>query len=279
MSSKITRFAPSPTGLLHLGHAASAARAFGFADANDGTCLLRIEDIDTTRCKPEYEQAIYDDLTWLGFRWPQPVRRQSDHLSDYDRVLQKLRQLGVVYRCFKTRKEILDDIGRAPHGSGNVYHGPSDAQDKDLESERVEQGKPFAWRLSLSACREKLVRFDKLSFIDNGSEIPAEPSRLGDVILARKDVGTSYHLACCHDDALQGITDIVRGVDLLESTHIHRVLQELMDWPVPRYHHHKLLTDENGQRFAKRDKSLTLRAMREQGISAKNVLARANGLG
>lgn len=273
MPSVITRFAPSPTGYLHIGHVASAIKAFGFAKTHDGTCLLRVEDIDRTRCKPEYERAIYEDLDWLGFDWPIPVRRQSDHFKDYALALEHLRDLGVVYRCTKTRKEIMDDIARAPHGIGHVYVRPENEPDED-PGER-----PFAWRLSLATCKQRLgERYDELSFLDNGTRVQANPDLLGDVILARKDVGTSYHLACCHDDAVQGVTDIVRGTDLFESTHIHCLLQELMGWPKPNYHHHELLLDDDGKKFSKRDHAVTIRSMRDEHLAPKNVLAMAGGL-
>lgn len=269
-----TRFAPSPSGYLHLGHAESAAQAFGFARENQGECLLRIEDIDTTRCKPEFETAIYENLQWLGFHWPTPVRRQSDHFADYISVLTRLRDMGLVYRCFKTRKEILEDIARAPHNHDNIYMGPKHILSAKQEGTLLASNQPYAWRLSLQACRSFLgERYQTLSFMNNGETIKANPDTLGDVILARKDVGTSYHLACTHDDALQNITHIIRGVDLLGSTHIHRLLQEIMGWPVPEYHHHPLLTDENGKRYAKRDKALTLKTLRAQGVSPGNVLA------
>jgi glutamyl-Q tRNA(Asp) synthetase len=276
--SVVTRFAPSPSGYLHLGHAASAAKAFGYAEERSGVCLLRIEDIDTTRCKPEFEQAIYEDLAWLGFKWPAPVRKQSDHFADYGQTLKNLRDQNLVYRCFKTRKEILSDISSAPHGRGEVY--VSSPLPKAEEEDALDQNKAFAWRLSIQACRENLgAKFDTLYFSDNGEQIKARPEILGDVILARKDVGTSYHIACTHDDALQDVTDIVRGIDLLDSTHIHRLLQELMNWPVPRYHHHALLVGADGKRYAKRDKALTLRALRQMGTSPENILAQAASLG
>lgn len=268
-----TRFAPSPTGYLHLGHAASAIHAFGLAEKMGGTCLLRIEDIDTTRCKPAYETAIYEDLHWLGFDWPLPARRQSDHFADYQTTLETLIERDLVYRCFKTRKEIMDDIARAPHYLGEPYKGPKQALCSDEETELLSANKPYAWRLSLSACQEYLGRkYNRLSFVNNEQECVAKPDLLGDVILARKDVGTSYHLACCHDDALQNITHIVRGVDLLESTHIHRLLQEIMGWPKPKYFHHELVTDADGKKFSKRDKSLTIQALRKEGLAANDVL-------
>lgn len=275
-----TRFAPSPTGLLHLGHAASAAQAFGYAQEHNGICLLRIEDIDTTRCRPEYTTAIYEDLHWLGFDWPLPVRAQSQHFADYAKTLNRLREMGLVYRCFKTRKEILADIARAPHRHDTPYIRPEGGFSCVEETALLAEGKPYAWRLSLRDCKKHLgARYSELSFLNNCETVMAVPELLGDVILARKDVGTSYHIACTHDDALQGITDIVRGEDLYTCTHIHRLLQELLGWPVPKYHHHKLLVDTDGKRFSKRDQAQTLRALREEFLSAENILARARELG
>ena len=277
MTKPITRFAPSPTGYLHLGHAASARAAFGFAQEREGICLLRIEDIDTTRCKPEFTKAIYEDLSWLGFDWPRNVRIQSEHFDEYAKTLQILRNQDLVYRCFKTRKDILADIERAPHAPAPIYHGPKHPLTDDEVQHLMAIGKPYAWRLSLAKCRDFLGdRFENLYFLNNGQPVKARPEILGDVILARKDVGTSYHLACCHDDAHQGVTDIVRGIDLFESTHIHRLLQELLNWPVPNYYHHPLLVDKYGKRFAKRAKSKTLRAYRQQGLSKDDVLHMAS---
>ena len=267
MNNIVTRFAPSPSGYLHLGHAASAAKAFGFAQEHAGTCLLRIEDIDTTRCKPEFEQAIYEDLTWLGYTWPQPVRRQTDHMDAYTHVIEKLRGMGLVYRCFKTRTEL------AAEGARPIL-------DKSQEQDWVASGKAFAWRLSLDRAQKYLgEKYNQLIFLDHGKPVRVNPALLGDVILARKDIGTSYHVACCHDDYAQGITDIVRGVDLLESTHIHRLLQELLDWPVPHYHHHTLLVGADGKRLSKSKKSRAIRAMRQSGATPDIILAQAGQLG
>jgi len=272
----ITRFAPSPTGHLHLGHAFSAWTAFTAAREAQGRFLLRLEDIDTVRCKPEFVDAILEDLAWLGLEWGEPVRRQSEHFDQYETVLQRLRGLGVVYRCFKTRKEIMDDIARAPHGVGDVYRGPAEPMSPDEEAERLHAGDAYAWRLSLDRCRDRLGdRFDAMRFVEEGKgEIRADPDPLGDAILARKDVGTSYHIAVVHDDALQGITHIVRGVDLYELTPLHVLLQTLLDLPTPVYRHHRLLTDERGERFAKRNKAATLRAMRDAGLTPDQVRAR-----
>jgi glutamyl-Q tRNA(Asp) synthetase len=251
---------------------ANAALAFNFAQKRGGICLLRIEDIDTVRCKPEFETAIYEDLNWLGLTWPEPVHRQSEHMRAYQNTLEKLHKKGVLYRCFKTRSQILKDIARAPHYFGEPYQGPNTAISADEEESLISSGHPYAWRLSLKACQELLGRhYNRISFINNGQETMARPALLGDVILARKDVGTSYHLACCQDDAQQGITHIVRGVDLQDCTHIHRLLQELMNWPTPHYYHHELLLDTDGKRFAKRDQSITVRALRASGKTATQI--------
>ncbi|MBO6766271.1 tRNA glutamyl-Q(34) synthetase GluQRS [Maricaulis sp.] len=271
-----TRFAPSPTGFLHLGHAFSAWTAFSAAREAGGRFILRMEDIDTVRCKPEFDAAILEDLAWLGLEWEEPVRRQSAHFGDFDGVLQRLQERGVVYRCFKTRREILEDIARAPHGVGDVYRGPAEPMSADEEAARVAAGEAYAWRLSLARCRDVLgPRFAAMRFVEEGrGEIIADPDPLGDVVLARKDVGTSYHIAVVHDDALQGITHVIRGVDLFELTPLHVLLQTLLDLPVPVYRHHRLLTDAKGERFAKRNKAATLRVMRAAGETPADIRAR-----
>jgi glutamyl-Q tRNA(Asp) synthetase len=280
MSTFTTRFAPSPTGHLHLGHAYSAMKTFETARAAGGQCLLRIEDIDTTRCKPEFEDQILADLKWLGFDWPTPIRRQSEHLDGYAAVINALAERGLVYRCFKTRKEIAKDIARAPHAPGEgpeglIYPGPETPMSTDEEDERLRNGESFSWRLAIKACRDELGdAFNALMFIEEGRGpdgetglVIAKPDLLGDVILARKDIGTSYHIAACHDDALQGMTHVIRGEDLFFTTHLHVLLQKLMGWPKPIYRHHRLVRDQGGKRFAKRDKSMTLKALREQGFT------------
>jgi glutamyl-Q tRNA(Asp) synthetase len=277
--SFITRFAPSPTGHLHIGHAFSAWTAWHAAVEADGRFLLRLEDIDTVRCKPEFEQVILDDLIWLGLDWEEPVRRQSDHFDDYARVLERLQALGVVYRCFKTRREILEDIARAPHGPGEVYRGPLTPMSADEEAERIANDEAFAWRLSLDHCRDVLgERFASMRYREDGAgEQVADPDPLGDVILARKDVGTSYHIAVVHDDALQGISHVIRGEDLAEMTPLHVLLQTVLDLPTPVYRHHRLLLDENGERFAKRNHSVTLKSLREQGVTPAELRTRFSG--
>ena len=235
-----------------------------------------MEDIDTVRCKPEFDAAILEDLIWLGLDWEEPVRRQSAHFGDFDGVLQRLQERGVVYRCFKTRREILEDIARAPHGVGDVYRGPAEPMSADEEAARIEAGEAYAWRLSLARCRDVLgPHFAAMRFLEDGrGEIAADPDPLGDVVLARKDVGTSYHIAVVHDDALQGITHVIRGVDLFELTPLHVLLQTLLDLPTPVYRHHRLLTDAKGERFAKRNKAATLRAMRAAGETPADIRAR-----
>lgn len=277
--SFITRFAPSPTGHLHIGHAFSAWTAFQAAVAAEGRFILRMEDIDTVRCKREYEPVILDDLIWLGLDWEEPVRRQSEHFDDYARVLGRLEGLGVIYRCFKTRREIIEDIARAPHGPGEVYCGPSAPMGADEEASRIAAGEAFAWRLSLDRCRDALgPRFAAMRYLEDGQgEQIADPDPLGDVILARKDVGTSYHIAVVHDDALQGISHVIRGEDLREMTPLHVLLQTLLDLPTPTYRHHRLLLDENGERFAKRNRSVTLKSLRESGVTPGEVRARFSG--
>ena len=272
----ITRFAPSPTGYLHRGHAYSALTAFRAAQDAGGRFLLRIEDIDATRCRPEYEAAILEDLAWLGLTWEMPVRRQSEHLADYHADIEALRERGLVYRCFKTRKEI--DIGRAPHEPAVPYVGaPLLAAE---EAKRLARGEAFAWRLSLAAAREVLGGFDGLTFVEQGAGpdgetgvIQARPETAGDIVLARKDVGVAYHLAVVHDDALQGVTQVIRGHDLFEAAHIQRLLQALLDLPTPTYRHHGLLIGPDGKRYAKRDKAQTLRELRATGMSAAELRA------
>ncbi|MEM9669722.1 MAG: tRNA glutamyl-Q(34) synthetase GluQRS [Pseudomonadota bacterium] len=266
-----TRFAPSPTGLLHLGHAVSAFHVWKAAEVAGGEVILRIEDIDQTRCKPDYEAAIYEDLEWLGLEWSGEVRRQSDHCEDYQHVIDTLAARGLIYRCFRTRKEVMAEMDRAPHSTPAAFvGGPLSFEE---ESERIERGEAFAWRLSLKAVRETLGnQFDTLGFEEEGEGWQQiDLALFGDVVLARKDTPTSYHLSTTHDDALQAMTHIIRGDDLVSSTSVHVLLQTLMGWPTPVYRHHPLLLDEMGKRFAKRDKSRTLRAMRTDGVSPSEV--------
>ena len=273
-----TRFAPSPTGRLHRGHAYSALTAFTAARAAGGRFLLRIEDIDRERCRPAFEAAIFEDLDWLGLEWEEPVRRQSEHLDDYRAALDRLVGRGLVYRCFRTRREILDEIGRAPHGVETAPYrgGPLEPAD---EADRLARGDAFAWRLSFDAARDSLAEtWNGLTFVEEGcgpagetGVITAAPERAGDVILARKDLGVAYHLAVVVDDALQGVSHVIRGQDLFEAAHIQRLLQALLGLPTPVYRHHRLLLRPDGQRFAKRDTAETLAAIRASGISGADL--------
>jgi len=272
--SVVTRFAPSPTGWLHLGHAFAALFAHEEARKSGGRFLIRLEDIDQTRVRPEYESAIYEDLAWLGIKWEQPVRKQSEHFDDYRAALEKLSALGVLYPCFCTRKEIQDEIsraGQAPHGpDGPLYPGTCRSRSTAEQQERIASGQAYALRLDVAKASSLSVR--DLFWIDlNGGEQKAEPSLFGDVVLARKETPTSYHLAVVVDDALQGITLVTRGEDLFEATHLHRLLQELLGLRVPQWRHHRLITDENGKRLAKRDDAKSLRSLREQGWTAERV--------
>ena len=277
----VTRFAPSPTGFLHRGHAASAWRAWSAAQgAAGGRFILRIEDIDFTRSRPHFEAALLEDLAWLGLAWEAPVRRQSEHMADYRAALDDLFRRGLVYRCFRTRREILDDIGQAPHGPGEAFRGaPLLTAEEDR---RLAAREPFAWRLSLDSARATLGEdaWKSLSFLEEGAGphgehglIQARPELAGDVVLARKDVGVAYHLAVVVDDGLQGVTHVIRGQDLHEAAHIQRLLQALLDLPGPIYRHHRLLLDEDGKRLAKRDRAQTLAEIRAGGISAAALKA------
>ena len=260
-----TRFAPSPTGWLHLGHAYAAL----FAEREGDRFLIRLEDIDGTRVRAEFEEAIYEDLEWLGLDWEMPVRRQSEHLEDYAGALDRLQAGGYVYPCFCTRKEIELAVG-APHGpAGALYPGTCRALSAVEAAQRKREGLAFALRLDVSkAC----AATGELHWLDRGrGEQLARPDLLGDVVLARKDIATSYHLAVVVDDALQGITLVTRGEDLLESTHVHRLLQALLGLPVPEWSHHRLILDDEGRRMAKRDESLTLRSLRGHGVTPAGV--------
>jgi glutamyl-Q tRNA(Asp) synthetase len=280
----VTRFAPSPTGYLHLGHVRSALEGWRAAREAGGRFLLRIEDIDQTRCRPEYTAAIAEDLAWLGLDWDGPVRRQSEHFADYRAALARLDAERLLYPCFCTRREIQAEIARAggaPHGDpggelGALYPGICRLLGAAERAERLGSGLDYALRLDAGAA---IARTGALYWYEGETRIEAEPGALGDVVLARKDVPTSYHLAVTVDDALQGVTLVTRGVDLFSATHIHRLLQALLGLPTPRYRHHPLLTDAAGRRLAKRDRVLTIRAMRDAGTSPAEILAAAQSTG
>ena len=269
----VTRFAPSPTGYLHLGHAHSALVGWHRARAESGRFLLRIEDIDPARCRPEFETAILEDLGWLGIDWDGPVRRQSKHLGEYERALGRLRGLGLLYPCFCSRKDIAA-AASAPHGpEGPVYPGTCRNQPADLVAERLERGDPYALRLDVA--RTQAIS-GPLTFEDEREGVvEARPDTLGDVVLARRDAPASYHLCVTLDDHLQGVTLVTRGIDLFHASHIHRLLQAILDLNVPAYAHHLLLTNAAGERLSKRDGAMALRAMRQAGRSGAEVRALA----
>jgi glutamyl-Q tRNA(Asp) synthetase len=268
----VTRFAPSPTGLLHRGHAYSALLASDAADLAGGRLLLRIEDIDAARCREEFTAAILEDLAWLGVAWEGPVVFQSQRMPLYRAALERLISAGLVYRCFKTRAEVLAKIGHAPHAVQAPYFGrpPDSAEEVRL----LASAAPFAWRLSVRAAEAALGGFSGLAFADAGrGERIADPWRSGDVVLARKDLGVAYHLAAVVDDADTGVTCVIRGEDLLEACHVQRLLQALLDIPTPAYRHHRLILRPDGKRFAKRDADETLRALRERGVAPMTLRA------
>jgi glutamyl-Q tRNA(Asp) synthetase len=266
----VTRFAPSPTGAMHLGNGFSALFGWTRARAQGGRFLLRIEDIDTTRCRPAHEAALIADLDWLGIDWDGPVWRQSERLGVYAEALARLRGLGLAYPCFCTRADIAA-AASAPHGpEGPVYPGTcrglSDAERADRMARL-----PFAWRLDMAAA---LARTGPLWWQDaEAGRVVADPMAGGDIVVARKDIGTSYHLAVVVDDAAQGVTEVVRGVDLFEATHVQRLLQALLGLPAPGYCHHRLIADEDGKRLAKRDGAATIAGLRAQGVTPAAVRA------
>ena len=277
MSDLVTRFAPSPTGHLHLGHAHSALFGWTTAGRGDGRFLLRIEDIDPTRCRPEFEPDLIEDLAWLGLSWDGAVRRQSDHLDDYRAALARLEAMGLVYPCFCTRKDIAAEItraGAAPHGpDGALYPGTCRHRPAGERAARIAAGESWALRLDVgkAVARTGLLRWHDR--VQGWQE--ATPALLGDAVLARKDTPTSYHLSVTVDDHLQGVTLVTRGEDLFFATHLHRLLQELLSLAVPAYHHHGLLRNADGVRLAKRDRAQTLRALREAGVAPATVRAMA----
>jgi glutamyl-Q tRNA(Asp) synthetase len=269
----VTRFAPSPTGFLHLGHAYSALFAFHAAQTEQGRFLLRIEDIDPARCRPEFEAAICEDLTWLGLTWDGAVRRQSQHMDDYRAALDRLDRMGVLYPCFCSRRDIAA-AGAAPHGhEAPIYPGTCRSLTKADRAERIASGQPHAIRLDVTSA---LAITGPLSWRDRAAgNVTAHPELLGDVVLARRDTPASYHLAVTVDDYVQDVTLVTRGEDLFTATHTHRLLQALLGYATPDYHHHKLLNNGAGERLSKRDGALALRTLREQGKSPEQVRAMA----
>jgi glutamyl-Q tRNA(Asp) synthetase len=278
----VFRFAPSPNGYLHLGHAYSALLNADMARRLSGRLLLRIEDIDEARCRPEYEAAIYEDLAWLGIEWEQPVRRQSEHYGDYRAALGKLEAMGLIYPSFESRAEIAALVAarepwrRDPDGAplypGEAKHMPAAERARRMASE------PYALRLDMAAA---LARVSPLTWSESGEgpsgeigTVAADPAAWGDVILARKETPTSYHLAVVVDDAAQGVTDVARGLDLFHATSVHRLLQALLGLPAPRYRHHRLILDADCNKLSKSTQATGLRELRAQGVTALDIRSR-----
>lgn len=290
MAPPVFRFAPSPNGHLHLGHAYSALLNFDRARETGGRLLLRIEDIDATRCRPEFEAAIYEDLAWLGIDWETPVRRQSEHLADYRAVLEELSALGPVYPAFESRAEIARLVSardangpwpRDPDGAP-LYPGDSKSLSADERDRLIASGAPYALRLDMTAACQRTagLTWTELGEGPDGERgiVPARPEVWGDVILARKETPTSYHLSVVVDDALQGVSEIVRGQDLFHATSVHRLLQVLLGLPEPAYRHHTLILDETGRKLSKSSGSTGLRELRAAGVTTDGI-RRLVGLG
>ena len=283
MPPPVFRFAPSPNGYLHLGHAYSALLNFDLARQAGAQFLLRIEDIDVTRCRPEFEAAIYEDLAWLGLSWETPVRRQSGHFAGYQEVVEKLSAQGLVYPSFESRAEIARLVAqretagtwpRDPDGAP-LYPGAALSLSAEERARLIDSGAPYALRLDMAAAR---ARTRNLTWIEHGEgpagetgAVTARPEAWGDVILARKETPTSYNLSVVIDDALQGVTEVVRGQDLFWSTSVHRLLQELLGIPQPAYRHHRLMLDSTGQKLSKSTRSTALRELRAEGATPADI--------
>jgi glutamyl-Q tRNA(Asp) synthetase len=275
----VFRFAPSPNGYLHLGHAYSALLNAQAAEAVGGRLLLRIEDLDPARCRPEFERAIYDDLDWLGLRFAPPIRRQSEHLAEHRAALERLQQMELIYPSFESRADIARLVAereaqgetwpRDPDGAP-LYPGADKMLSAPARQRRIEEGRPYSLRLDMSAA---LARVPQLSWREAGREVLADPAAWGDVVLARKDAPVGYHLAVTVDDAVQGVTHVVRGLDLYHATSIHRLLQALLGLPEPAYHHHRLILDEAGHKLSKSTQATGLRELRAAGKTRAEICA------
>jgi len=268
----VTRFAPSPTGLLHLGHAFAAVTAHDMGER----FLLRIEDIDTSRCREEFVTAIFEDLRWLGLTWSEPVVRQTARADAYRAAIAQLDGMGLVYPCFCTRREIADEIAHAagaPHGSdGPIYPGTCRGLPAAERARRLASGAPYALRLHTA---KAAARAEAMTFRDlNAGTVVVQPQAFGDIVLARKEMPAAYHLAVVVDDAHQGVTLVTRGEDLFAATHVQRLLQTLLGLPEPEYAHHRLILDANGRKFSKRDHAVTLKSLRASGLAPPDVRAR-----
>ena len=283
MVAPVLRFAPSPNGFLHLGHALSALINFDLARQTGGRFLLRIEDIDTARCRPEFEAAIYDDLAWLGLAWEGPVRRQSEHLGEYRAAVERLDAAGLIYPSFESRAEIARLVAaregggawpRDPAGAP-LYPGTAKTLAPAERARRIAAGHPYALRLDMAAA---VARTGPLTWREGGVDrggaggaVAASPGDWGDVVLARKDVPTSYHLSVVLDDAVQGVTLVVRGQDLFAATGVHRLLQALLGLPEPTYRHHRLVLDPAGHKLSKSTRATALRDLRARGATPGDI--------
>jgi glutamyl-Q tRNA(Asp) synthetase len=275
----VTRFAPSPTGYMHLGHAFAAITAHDAAKRQAGRFLLRIEDIDRSRCRLEFEQATYEDLAWLELQWEQPVLRQSERLDAYRATLAQLQSRDLLYPCFCTRADIAAEIARsteAPHGSdGPLYPGTCRSLSENDRKQCTESFTSYALRLDVKKAAEiaGALQFEEHGSGPNGEHgtIAVNPLLFGDIVLARKDTPAAYHLAAVVDDASQGVTSVTRGDDLFAATHVQRLLQKVLNLPAPAYAHHRLILDEQGRKFSKRDRAVTLRDLRSNGVTPEDV--------
>ncbi len=281
MSDRIFRFAPSPNGHLHLGHAYSALVSFDMAREAGGRFLLRIEDIDVARCRPDYEAQMLDDLAWLGLEWETPVRRQSEHFDTYRASLERLGEMGLLYPCFASRKEIAAHTppGRTDPDGAPLYPGLHKGLSDEEVARRKQAGEPFALRLDMEKAlavagnmSADILGFQEMSrAMDRSEMIAIEPTRWGDAVIARKDVPTSYHLSVVVDDALQGVTHVTRGRDLYAATDIHRLLQILLGLPAPLYHHHPLLKAKDGRKLSKSHRDKSLKSLRDEGATPRDI--------
>jgi glutamyl-Q tRNA(Asp) synthetase len=284
VTQPVFRFAPSPNGRLHLGHAYSALLNAALAARFSGRLLLRVEDIDLTRCRPQFEAGIYEDLAWLGLAFEEPVRRQSEHFKEYRAALAALQGRGLVYPCFCSRKDIVAAVARRETGTGRpwprdpdgapLYPGTCRSLSAAVVEAHMVAGEPHAWRLDTALALEAAPsRLTYPSFVPDGAEkaVAAHPERWGDPVVGRKEVPTSYHLSVVHDDAVQGVTHVVRGQDLEVATDLHVLLQHLLGLPAPRYHHHPLIRDEAGDKLSKSLLSESLADLRARGVTAAEV--------
>lgn len=276
MAARKFRFAPSPNGRLHLGHAYSALFTEREARRHDGLFMLRIEDIDTFRCKQEYVDGIFEDLAWLGLSWPEPVRRQSKHLHEYITFIDRLERLRLLYPCFCTRAKLSTADGPHDPDGAPVYPGFCRLMTSWERQRRMTAGEPYALRLDMA--KAIVAAGSNLTFREQGMGpggetglVACNPKAWGDVVLARKDIGTSYHIAVVHDDALQGITHVTRGQDLFYATSVHRVLQSILDLPQPVYIHHGLIPDETGRKLSKSASDRSLASLRDAGVTAEEI--------